>query len=101
MTMSHYEPNDHPDLKSLDEHIRHEFDDVLTAEQYAARISAQRRMTLRDRLVRAEDLECDIAIRTTEGTVTGTLTAVGTDHVLVGGRSVIAIAHIICFELTG
>ncbi len=101
MTTSHYEPNDHPDLQSLDEHIGRQFEDVLAAEQYAARISAQRRMTLRDRLVRAEDLTCDVAIQTTTGTITGPLSAVGADHVLVGGRSVIAIAHIVCFEQTG
>ena len=100
MMMSHDDPHDHPDLRSLDAHIARQFEDVLAAEQHAARISAQRRSTLRDRLVRAEDLACDIEILTTAGKVAGNLGAVGVDHVLVGTRTVVAIAHIVSFEVS-
>lgn len=101
MTMSHYDPHDHPDLRSLDERITREFDDVLAAEQFAARISAQRRMTLRDRLVRAEDMAGEVIVETTAGAVAGTLAAVGSDHVVIGHApaKVVAIAHIIGFQI--
>lgn len=103
MTTSHHDPHDHPDLRRIDEHIAREFDEILAAEQFAAKISAQRRMTLRDRLVRAEDMASQVSIETTAGTVAGILAAVGSDHVVIGHSpaKVVAIAHVIGFEIDG
>jgi hypothetical protein len=99
MTTSQYDPHDHPDLRHLDAHISREFDDILAAERHAARISVQRRMTIRDRLVRAEDLACDAVIETTNGVISGAVVAVGSDHVVVEPGRVIALAHIVGFQV--
>lgn len=101
MTMSQYDPHEHPDLRHLDEQISEEFDDILAAERHAARVSVQRRMTMRDRLVRAEDLACHAVVETTSGTITGAVAAVGSDHVVIGDGRVVALAHIVGFRVVG
>ena len=100
MMLSDPNPHDHPDLRRFEQQMDDEFDDILAAERHAARIAAQRRMTMRDRLVRAEDLQCTAVVKTTTGTVSGRLSAVGTDHIVVGGDLIVAIAHIVTVEVT-
>lgn len=89
----------HPDLNALGRRLRFEMDETLRAEQHAARISAQRRATVRDRLILAEDrselLEIEVA---NSGAISGSVLAVGADHVVVarGGRQCwVALQHII------
>lgn len=96
------DPRDHPDIHELDRLLDAQLDDVLAAEQHAARIAAQRRTTLRDRLVRAEDMGADVALTTSVGVVSGALLAVGTDHVVVesAGRRVVALHHVVVAEIT-
>lgn len=64
-------------------------DRTLDAELEAARAAAQRRRSLRDRLITAEDLGGVVLIGTADGAVhAGRVEAVGTDHValMVTGR---------------
>lgn len=64
-------------------------DRTLDAEMEAARAAAQRRRSLRDRLLSAEDGGVIVVIGTSDGTVHGgPVSAVGTDHVAldIAGR---------------
>ena len=78
-------------------------DRTLDAEMEAARAAAQRRRTLRDRLLTAEDAAGIVVIGTTDGAVHGgRITAVGTDHVAlaIGDRTrAIPIHQITSFEV--
>jgi hypothetical protein len=59
-------------------------DRTLDAEMEAARAAAQRRRSLRDRLLTAEDARARVMIGTSDGVVhAGIATAVGTDHVAI------------------
>ncbi len=95
------DPLDHPDMRLLGERLGAQIDDVLAAEQHAARVAAQRRTSLRDRLVRAEDMCLGVSIVTPHGTYEGVIAAVGTDHVVLDGpRSrVVALDHVVAFEV--
>lgn len=65
-------------------------DRTLDAEMEAARAAAQRRRSLRDRLLTAEDAGELVIVATSDGvTHGGRVVAVGTDHVAleVGGRT--------------
>ncbi|NND03606.1 MAG: hypothetical protein HKN91_12545 [Acidimicrobiia bacterium] len=94
----------HPDLAALGRRLRIELDETLRAEQYAARVSAQRRSTIRDRALlaadRAECLELEVA---NGSTFSGLVVGVGADHVIlaVGGRSRWVALHHIAAMWTG
>jgi len=96
------EINSHPDLRALGRRLRLEMDETLRAEQYAARVSAQRRSTIRDRLLLAEDRAEDLIVDVSGGAVTqGVVLAVGADHVVVASRgtqSWIALQHIVALR---
>ena len=89
----------HPDLAAIGKRLRTELDETLRAEQHAARVSAQRRSTLRDRLLLAEDrAECVDLDLTGGGFESGAVLAVGADHVIVSGHPGpcwVAIHHIV------
>lgn len=89
----------HPDLAALGERLQIELDETLRAEQHAARVSAQRRSTIRDRLLMAEDRAEHLLLDLTgDRSAAGSVLAVGADHVIVrssGGPSWIAIHHIV------
>lgn len=95
----------HPDLRALSRRMRIEMDETLRAEQHAARISAQRRSTLRDRLLLAEDRAEALHIDVRDGAeIWGTVIAVGADHVVVadGERQCwIAIQHVAALRTEG
>lgn len=95
------DPLDHPDLHLLGQRLERQLEDILSAEQHAARVSAQRRTSLRDRLVRAEDMCLEVAITTPSFSVEGVVSAVGTDHVVVDSdrRRIVALAHIVTIEV--
>jgi phosphoglycerate-specific signal transduction histidine kinase len=97
------DPLDHPDMHQLGVRLGAQLEDILAAEQYAARIAAQRRTTMRDRLVRAEDMGVDITVTTAHGVYEGSVAAVGTDHIVVNGsrRSVVALHHVVAIEMAG
>ena len=99
-THSEMDPGDHPDLRRIANKIDAELTDVLAAEHHAARITAQRRMSLRDRLIRSEDLMAEVAVTTSAGAFTGTVVGVGTDHVVLDGdhERVVALHHIVMIE---
>ena len=93
----------HPDLRALGNRLRLEMDETLRAEQYAARVSAQRRGTMRDRFLMAEDRGERINIEVVDGSdICGLVVAVGVDHVVVidGDRYCwVALAHIIAVRM--
>ena len=100
-TTAAMDPGDHPDIHELDRLLGAQLDDVLAAEQYAARIAAQRRTSLRDQLIRAEDMAAEVALTTAAGVVRGALCAVGTDHVVVddGRRRIVALHQVVMAEI--
>ncbi len=93
----------HPDLRALGRRLRLEMDETLRAEQYAARVSAQRRTTIRDRFLMAEDRAERLNIEVIDGTdISGTVVAVGVDHVVVvdGRRHCwVALAHVVAVRV--
>ena len=97
------DPLDHPDMHQLGERLGAQFEDILAAEQYAARIAAQRRTTMRDRLVRAEDMGLPITLTTAHGVYKGAVAAVGTDHIVVDDsrRTVVALKYVVAIEMAG
>lgn len=90
---------DHPDLGALGRRLRHEMDDILRAEQYAARIAAQRRSTIRDRLLLAEDRAERVHIEVVGGSdIHGVVSAVGADHVVLDDsrrQALVALQHVV------
>ena len=92
----------HPDLRALGRRLRVEMDETLRAEQHAARISAQRRSTIRDRLLLAEDRDERLNIEVLGGSdIHGRVLAVGADHVVVGrdGKQCwIALQHVVAIR---
>lgn len=80
-------------------------DRTLDAEMEAARAAAQRRRSLRDRLLTAEDAAEVVLVATADGAMHGgRIAAVGTDHVAltVDGRTrVIPIHQITSLEVCG
>lgn len=89
----------HPDLRALGRRMRLEMDEILRAEQYAARVSARRRSTLRDRFLLAEDRGEPLHIEVFGGSdVAGAIAAVGADHVVVvhnGRQCWVAMQHVV------
>lgn len=74
----------HPDLAALGRRLRSEMDDTLRAEQHAARVSAQRRSTIRDRFLLAADRGESLRVDVVDGLAfTGLVLAVGADHVVM------------------
>ena len=94
---------EHPDLSALGRSLRAEMDETLRAEQHAARVAAQRRSTLRDRFLLAEDRAEHLHVAVIDGTdIAGQVVAVGADHVVVahaGRRCWIAMQHIVAIRL--
>jgi len=93
----------HPDLRALGRRLRLEMDETLRAEQYAARVSAQRRTTIRDRFLMAEDRAERLNIEVVDGTdISGTVVAVGVDHVVVADghqHCWVALAHVVAVRV--
>jgi len=96
-------PDSHPDLRELGRRLRLELDETLRAEQYAARVAARRRSTLRDRLLLAEDRGERAYLALADGRdVTGHISAVGADHVVItqaGQGTWVALNHIAALRL--
>lgn len=78
-------------------------DRTLDAEMEAARAAAQRRCSLRDRLLTAEDASQQVVVTTSDGAVHGgRISAVGTDHITieVSGRTrIVALLHVTSVEV--
>ena len=93
----------HPDLRALGRRLRLEMDETLRAEQHAARVSAQRRSTIRDRFLMAEDRAERLNIEVVDGSdICGTIVAVGVDHVVVtdGRRHCwVALQHVVAVRV--
>lgn len=89
----------HPDLRALGRRLRMEMDEMLRAEQYAARVSARRRSTIRDRALLAEDRAEQLEVEVAGGSaISGLVLAVGADHLVIGGLSGtcwIALQHVV------
>lgn len=92
----------HPDLVALGRAMRARMDQTLDAEMEAARASARRRRSLRDRLLEAEDSGMIVVVGTADGSAhRGFVEAVGVDHVELAHADVrltIALAHICVIE---
>lgn len=92
----------HPDLAALGRRLRQEMDETLRAEQYAARVSAQRRSTIRDRFLLAEDRGEALNVEVVDGSdIHGTIVAVGADHVVVTHRDRrcwVALQHVVAIR---
>ena len=97
------DPLRHPDLVEVEARLRERFRMVLEAEQAAAVVRHQRSLDLRDRLMEAEDGGDLVAVSTTDGQLfTGSIEAVGMDHVVVrraDTRAVIMLYHLVSLEL--
>ncbi len=93
----------HPDLTALGRRLRLEMDETLRAEQYAARVSAQRRSTLRDRFLLAEDRSEALNVEVVDGSdIHGNVVAVGADHVVVAHRGRhcwVALQHVVAIRV--
>ena len=91
--------SEHPDLSALGRRLRIEMDETLRAEQHAARVAAQRRSTLRDRFLLAEDRAERLHVAVVDGTdIAGEVIAVGADHVVMshdGSRCWVAMPHVV------
>ncbi len=96
------DPFSHPDLARLGRDMRSRLDDTLEAEQEAARSAAQRRMSLRDRLITSADRADLVLLATSDGHLyRGVVTAVGVDHVVVedrGSARYVSLPHIVSME---
>ena len=96
------DPFGHPDLERLGRSLRNRLDDTLVAEQEAARSAALRRRTLRDRLIESSDRSERVVLGTTDGMAwSGTVGAVGVDHVVLHGdvgERYVMLAHIVSLE---
>jgi hypothetical protein len=79
-------------------------DEILDAEQAAARAAARRRRSLRDLLLGIEDRGDVVTLHTTAGTAhRGVPAAVGLDHVELAGprsREVVSLEHIVAVVLS-
>ena len=93
------DPLDHPDIHLLGERLGRQLEDILAAEQHAARVSAQRRTSLRDRLIRAEDMGLRVSLTTAIATIDGVVTAVGTDHLVIDRRHIVVLEHVVLLEV--
>lgn len=97
------DPFQHPDLARVGRSLRFKLDETLDAEQEAARTSALRRMSLRDRLILAGDRRDLVVVATSDGHLArGVVESVGIDHVVVRDETVgrwIAISHIVSVEV--
>jgi hypothetical protein len=95
----------HPDLSALGRRLRIEMDETLRAEQHAARVAAQRRSTLRDRFLLAEDRAERLHVAVVDGSdIAGQVVAVGADHIVIahaGRRCWIAMHHVVAVRSTG
>ncbi|MDH3307792.1 MAG: hypothetical protein OEO77_09780 [Acidimicrobiia bacterium] len=99
------DPLRHPDLVEISRRLRDRFDEVLAAEQEAAATTRRRRLTMRERLLDAEDRAETVTLMVLGGmAIEGQLTAVGADHLVVDrtdrtGRQVaVAIEHVVAIE---
>ena len=92
----------HPDLNALGRRLRMEMDETLRAEQHAARVAAQRRSTLRDRFLLAEDRAERLHVAVTDGSdIAGEVVAVGADHIVLvhaGRRCWLAMHHVVAIR---
>ena len=97
------DPLRHPDLIEISRRLRVQLAEVLEAEQEAAAITLQRRSTIRDRLLDADDRRDAVRVTCVDGTTkTGLIGAVGVDHVLLeleGVAVYVGIAHIVAIEV--
>ncbi|MEX0826744.1 MAG: hypothetical protein WD184_08365 [Acidimicrobiia bacterium] len=77
-------------------------DRTLEAEMEAARAAARRMRALRDVLIAAEDRGSSVLLGTTDGSVhTGTITAVGVDHIEISNQTgcrILALIHLVSLE---
>ena len=98
------DPLRHPDLIEISRRLRLQLAQVLEAEQEAAAITMQRRSTIRDRLLDAEDRGEPVRIICIDGAIrTGMVGAVGVDHVVLemsNSAAYVGLPHIISIEVT-
>jgi hypothetical protein len=90
------DPLRHPDLVEVTRHLRNQWERVVEAEQAAARATWQRRRSLRDRLIDAEDRSEHTTVWCLDGrSPAGTIRAVGSDHVVlrIGHRDRFILLH--------
>jgi hypothetical protein len=88
------DPLRHPDLIEITHRLRTQYERIVQAEQDAAVVMRERRRTLRDLLIEAEDRGERVRLKTSAGTtIEGTPNGVGLDHVTIG-TSTVAIFHI-------
>ncbi len=90
------DPLRHPDLIDVARSLRSRWEQVVEAEQAAARATWWRKRSVRDRLIDAEDREEVAAISSLDGrTTTGVIHSVGSDCVAVrsGGRVRFVLLH--------
>jgi len=96
------DPFSHPDLARLGRDLRSRLDDTLDAEQEAARSAAQRRSSIRDRLILSADRSELVLLSTADGHLyRGVVSAVGVDHVVVedaGSSRYVSLSHIVALE---
>lgn len=75
-------PEDHPDLRSIDDALQRRLDKILETEQEAAAALARRTTGFRDRLLDAEDGFETVRVTMCSGvTAEGVLEAVCPDHI--------------------
>ncbi|HEX9855023.1 MAG TPA: hypothetical protein VGC47_06900 [Acidimicrobiia bacterium] len=93
------DPIDHPDLLHLDRLMSARIEDTLQAEQFAARVAARRRLTIRDVLLELEDRNAAASLNLADGRVlSGNVASVGLDHAVIaesGASHVVSIVHIV------
>lgn len=78
------DPLRHPDLVEISRTLRNQLDMVLAAEQSAARVTIQRRRTLRDRFLEAEDRGERAHLQLQGGGLaSGVVIGVGADHLVL------------------
>lgn len=94
--MMRMDPLRHPDLVDITRRLRRQWEQVVDAEQAAARATWRRRRSLRDRLIDAEDRSEHATLWCMDGrSAAGTVQAVGSDHVVIqsGDRHRFVLLH--------
>lgn len=84
--------------------MQRRLDRILEAEQEAAAVLARRALTIRDRLLDAEDAEATVVVTTRSGVrATGRVATVATDHLELvdeAGTRLIAIEQLELIEIS-
>ena len=96
------DPLHHPDLRRVGRRMRNQLEETLDAEQHAARATALRISTFRDRLIELADRGRRVAIHTSsDGVHVGHIDGVGVDYLVLQtehSERLVTLSHVVSCE---